>query len=101
MIVLHAAFPIDPDEREEALELAENLVEKSNREPGTIAYRATSDIGDENVIRFFERYEDAEALKAHNRTDHFREFEEKLPDLLAGDPEVVQFDVDSATELEL
>ncbi|OYR44142.1 MULTISPECIES: hypothetical protein [unclassified Halorubrum] len=34
-------------------------------------------------------------------TDHFREFEAALPDLLAGEPEVTRFEVDSATEMEL
>ncbi|WP_225336310.1 putative quinol monooxygenase [Halomicrobium urmianum] len=101
MIVLHAAFPIDPDKREEALELAEDLVEKSNQEPGMIEYRATTDIGDENVIRFFEQYEDAEAFESHTQTAHFENFEEQLPDLLAGEPEVRQFEVGEATELEL
>lgn len=101
MIVVHAAFPIDPDDREEALELAEQLVEESNREPGTIEYRATTDVTDGNVLRFVERYEDAEAFEAHTRTEHFREFEERLPDLLAGDPEVRRFEVDDAAELEL
>ena len=101
MIVLHAAFPIDPDKRAEALELADDLVEESNEEAGTLEYRATTDIGDENVLRFFERYEDAAAFESHTQTDHFQTFEERLPDLLAGDPEVVQFTVSDATELEL
>lgn len=101
MIVLHASFPIDPEKREEALELARDLVEQSNREPGMIDYRATTDIEDGNTIRFFEQYEDADAFEAHTQTDHFQRFEEKLPDLLADEPEVVRFEVDSATELDL
>lgn len=101
MIVLHAAFPIDPDKLAEALELTEDLVEESNQEPGMIEYRATTDVTDENVIRFFEQYEDAEAFESHTETEHFQEFEEQLPDLLAGEPEVTQFQVSEATELEL
>jgi quinol monooxygenase YgiN len=101
MIVLHAAFPIDPEKRDEALELADTLVERSNEESGMIDYRATTDIRDENTIRFFERYEDADAFEAHTRTDHFQRFEEKLPELLAGKPEVTRFEVSDATQLEL
>ena len=101
MIVLHAAFPIDPDRREEAIDLAETLVEESNQETGTIEYRATTDVTDENTIRFFERYEDAEAFESHTETDHFRNFEAALPDLLAGEPEVLRFDVEESTELDL
>jgi len=101
MIVLHASFPIDPDKREEALDLIENLVEQSQAEEGMIDYRATIDLNDRNMVRFFEQYEDEDAFEAHSQTDHFQAFEEKLPDLLAGEPEVIQFEVDSATELEL
>lgn len=84
MIVLHAAFPIDPDKWKQSLELAEDLVEKSNQEPGMIEYRATTDIRDENMIRFFEQYEDAEAFESPTQTAHFQDFEEKLPNLLGG-----------------
>lgn len=101
MIVLHASFPINPDKWDEALELADELVAESNTETGMIDYRATTDIQDDHTIRFFEQYEDAEALKAHNETEHFQAFEEALPELLAGDPEVVKFEVSDATKLEL
>lgn len=101
MIVLHASFPVDPDRRDEALDLIDGLVDRSRREPGTIEYRATTDLQDPNVVRFVERYEDAEAFESHAETDHFRAFEEAVPDLLAGEPEVLRFDVEEATELEL
>jgi len=66
-----------------------------------IDYRAATDISDPNVVRFFEQYEDAAAFETHSQIDHFQEFEARLSDLLAGEPEVLQFEVDSATELEL
>lgn len=101
MIVLHAAFPIDPDSRDEALDMVEDLVEKSQAEDGMIEYRATTDVNEPNVVRFFEQYEDEDAFEAHTETEHFQEFEAALPDLLAGEPEVMRFEVDSASELEL
>lgn len=101
MIVLHAEFPIDPDSREQALEAAEELVAATNEEPGAIAYSAAVDLVDENRLRFVERYEDEAAFEAHSSSEHFQEFEQQLPDLLAGEPEVTRFDVESATELEL
>ena len=101
MIVLHAVFPLDPDRRDEALEVIAELTEKSRAEPGMIEYRPTTDVDDPNVVRFFERYEDEAAFEAHSETDHFQEFEAALPDLLAGEPEVTRFEVDSVTEMEL
>jgi quinol monooxygenase YgiN len=101
MIVLHASFPIDPDSRDRALDLVDDLVEQSQAEDGLIDYRATTDVQNPNVVRFFEQYEDEAALESHTQTEHFQTFEEALPDLLDGEPEVVRFDVDDATELEL
>lgn len=101
MIVLHATFPLDPASRDEALDLIKDLVEQSQAEDGMIDYRAATDVSDPNVVRFFEQYEDDAAFEAHSQTDHFQEFEEALPDLLVGEPEVRRFEVESATELEL
>lgn len=101
MIVLHAVFPLDPDQREAALVKIEELVEQSQAEDGMIDYHATTDITNPNVVRFFERYEDETAFKAHTQTDHFKEFELALPDLLAGEPTVMRFEIDTAQELDL
>ena len=101
MIVIHATFPIDPDERDRALDLIRDLGEQSRAEDGIIEYRAAVDVDDENVIRFSERYEDEAAFGAHAQTDHFEAFAAELPDLLAGQPEVMRFDVSEAIELEL
>lgn len=101
MLVVHATFPVKPERREEVVELARELVEKSNQEPGMIDYRAAVDVQDENVIRFVEQYEDAAAFESHTQTDHFERLEGMLPDVLAGEPEVVQFSVDEATEVQL
>jgi quinol monooxygenase YgiN len=101
MLVLHASFPIDPDRREEALDIIDTLVDKSNEKDGMIAYRAAVDVQDEKTIRFFEEYEDEAAYEAHGETDHLREFKAELPDLLAGEPEVRRFEVSEATDLEL
>ncbi|WP_373673362.1 putative quinol monooxygenase [Halopenitus sp. H-Gu1] len=101
MIVVHASFPIDPDRRTEAIAAARTLVEHTREEPGTITYHATTDLAAENTLRFIERYEDAAAFESHTETDHFQTFEAKLPELLADDPEIVRFEVEDATELEL
>lgn len=101
MIVSHAVFPIDPDRLDEARDHAKTMVERSNEEERMIDYRAATDIEDEATIHFFERYEDTAAFEAHTQTDHFQAFAAALPDLLAGEPTVTRFEVESATEVEL
>jgi len=101
MIVIHATFPIDPERHDEATDLMQDLAEHSRAEDGVNQYRVAADIEDPSIFRFFEQYEDEAAFAAHGETDHFERFEAALPDLLAGEPTVTRFDVDSATDLEL
>lgn len=101
MIVLHASIQIDPDRRDEALELVETLVQQSNQEDGMIEYRAAVDVQDENTIRFFEQYEDAESFEAHTQAEHYQAFTETVPELLTDMPEAIQFEVSDTAVPEL
>jgi quinol monooxygenase YgiN len=101
MLIVRATFPIDSDRRDEALELIETLVEHSQNEEGVIDYQVATDVGDPNRFRFFEQYEDEAAFGAHAESDHFQEFEAALPDLLASEPEVTQFDIADSSTVEL
>jgi quinol monooxygenase YgiN len=101
MLVVHAEFPIDPEKREEALELIRELAEHSRAEDGVIDYQVATDIDNPNLFRFTEQYEDEAAFGAHAESDHFGTFESALPELLAGEPSATRYDVDSASEVEL
>ncbi|WP_136591567.1 putative quinol monooxygenase [Salinigranum halophilum] len=101
MIVVHATFPVDQDRREDAAELFRNVAKHSRKEDGIIEYRVAADIDDQNVFRFVEQYEDEAAFGAHTETEHFAELEAALLDLLGEEPEVIRFDVENASEVEL
>jgi quinol monooxygenase YgiN len=101
MIVIHATFPVEPDEREQALDLAADLAEQSRTEDGCVDYRVTTDVEDPNRLRFFEQYEDEAAFGAHAQSEHFLSFVGDLPDFLAGDPAITRFDVDVVSDVEL
>lgn len=102
MIVVHAALQIDPERREVALEAVEELVERAREEDGVIDYVATTEVANPDVVRFVEQYEDEAALEAHNESEHYREFEARLPELLDSDLDtldaidVTRFVVDEA-----
>ncbi|SHH01771.1 putative quinol monooxygenase [Halobaculum gomorrense] len=101
MIVVHATFPVDTDSRTEAADLFAEVAEQSRREDGVIDYRVGVDVDDDTVFRFVEEYEDESAFDSHTETPHFGKLAERLPDLLAGEPDVTRFDVESATDVEL
>ena len=101
MLVVHAAFPIDLDQRETALDHVQTLAEKSRDEDGVIDYRVATDVDDRTLFRFVEQYDDEAAFEAHADSEHFAEFADVLPELLAGEPEVTRFEVNTATPVEL
>lgn len=99
MIVMHASLPVQPDSRERALELVTELAEQSRAEDGVIDYRVTTDAEDPNVVRVFEQYEDGDAVDAHMASDHFQAFQGEIPNILAGEPTLLRFDVESSTQM--
>jgi len=99
MIVMHATVPVDPEHREEAIELASELAATSREEDGVVDYRVGVDIDDGNTLRFFEQYEGEDAVDSHMNSDHFQSFQAEAAELMAGEPTLVQFEVDSATDL--
>jgi quinol monooxygenase YgiN len=101
MIVIHATFPVDPDERDRVIEHVKELEAATRKEDGVIEYDVAIDIENRNLLRFTERYEDEEAFGAHTRTEHFAEFEAMLPEVLAGEPNIMKYDIEHAEELEL
>jgi quinol monooxygenase YgiN len=100
MLVLHSKYPFDPDRRERALELVEEMVSESRAEEGILGYDAAVEVGNPDVVHFFDRYEDAAALEAHGERDHVQRFAAELPDLLAAEPEITRFVVESASDLD-
>lgn len=101
MLVVHATFPIDPECHDEARERIETLAKQSRQEDGINEYQVAADVDNANVFRFFEQYENEAAFEAHAETDHFEDFAAALPELLAGEPTVTQFEVTNASPVEL
>lgn len=99
MIVLNATIPVDPDNRDAAIEAATTLAQASREEDGVIDYRVTADLEDENVVRIFEQYEDQDAVDAHMVSDHYKTFEGQVPEFVGGPVELYQFEVSEKTQL--
>jgi len=98
--VVHTTIPLDPDHADDVIDRIEDLVEQSRTEDGTVRYRATRDLSDPNLIRFFEQYEDADAAERHTESDEYRQFNEILPDVVSGPTETVQFETDDVHTVE-
>jgi quinol monooxygenase YgiN len=99
MLIIHATMQLDPDRRDEALDVVADLAASSRAEPGVIDYAVTEDVESPGTLRFVERYEDRDALAAHQETDHYRAFDARREELLDGAADGTLFDVADATEL--
>ena len=99
MLIIHATMELDPDRRDEALDVVADLAAASREEPGVIHYTIAEDVESPGTLQFVERYENRDALAAHQETDHYQAFDGRRDELLNGDADVTLFDVADATEL--
>ncbi len=93
MIIVAGDVLVRADKREEALALAGWFAEQSELEGGCISYRFYTSIADPNVFHIFEEWETAVALATHFQTPHMAEFNAQLPNYLAGEPDVKEYEV--------
>lgn len=88
MISVIAKIPMKEDKVEEAIEAVKELIKGVAGEDGTLSYSLNRDQKNPNTLVFIERYKDNDALKAHSATEHFKAFSAKVPQFVAGKPEI-------------
>ena len=101
MMVVKATIPLNPDAREEALELMSEVSAKSREEDGIVDYRISVDVDDPNLVRVFEHYENEDVFASHMQKEHTQELVGQLPEFVGGEVEAIRFDVESVSELEM
>lgn len=62
------------------------------QEPGNICYQLTKSKSEPNTYKVLEVYADADALKAHGASDHFKAAGPGIGACLAGRPEIEYLD---------
>jgi quinol monooxygenase YgiN len=81
MIRIVAQSVVKDDKREEYIQLAKELIEKSKQEQGCISYGLFQDINNPSIITFIEDWEDQNAIDLHNKTEHFKRIVPLFADL--------------------
>lgn len=74
MIIIHAFFKVDSEQRKEFLELAKQVVIPSQAEEGNISYHFYEDPESSNNFVFMEKWKDQAAIQQHEETSHFKKF---------------------------
>lgn len=91
MIIIHAGFQIQIDKENDFLTEIRPLIEASRAEKGNISYDLLKDTEKEGSYTMVELWEDIDAVKFHNQTEHFTSFTAKAPQYFAAPPQVKLF----------
>ena len=78
-------------EESKMAEALQAMVSKVEKEEGTLIYTLHQAQNDPTQFLFYEKYTDAQALKAHSSTPYFKELFGMLQSLLDGDPEIEMY----------
>ncbi|MBA3303693.1 MAG: antibiotic biosynthesis monooxygenase [Actinomycetota bacterium] len=99
MIVIAGSVAVKPETRAEAVEALLKMGAASRAEDGCNTYQFAADLADPNVIVVLEVWESAEILERHFATPHMAEFTGKLGQYVAGDMNVVRYEISSSGPL--
>ncbi len=81
MLTVTAKFTVKEENINKFLKLSEPLIAETRKEAGCIRYELFQDIQNSQIITFIEEWKDAEALKDHENSSHFKSIVPKLSEL--------------------
>lgn len=77
--------------RDELVAACQSMVDYvTASEPGTLVYALHTDNKNENVVYYYELYEDGDALKTHGSSERMAEFGKSIAPLLGGKMELTR-----------
>ena len=85
-IKIIAKMPVKPDQVENFIALAEELVRCSRAEEGNLHYSLNVSKYDPCLLMFTESWKDKAAIEFHNNTEHFKRLLPQLAALCADKP---------------
>ena len=87
------------EEKEATLEAAlRDMVKKVASEDGTVTYTLHKSSKDPALFMFYEKYKNADALKQHSATPHFKALFATIQPMLAAPPEIEMYQELAARE---
>jgi quinol monooxygenase YgiN len=94
MIGIVAKLKIQDGKQSEFEKVAKDLMAKVKaNEPGCLTYQLYKTKGSADEYIFMEQYASADALAAHGQTEYFKAAGPKLGAVLAGRPEIQQYEI--------
>ncbi|MEE4263223.1 MAG: putative quinol monooxygenase [Desulfobacteraceae bacterium] len=90
-MVVVAKLKARSGEESKMAEALQAMVSKVEKEEGTLVYTLHQAQNDPTQFLFYEKYADAQALKAHSSTPYFKELFGILKPLMDGAPEIEMY----------
>jgi len=82
-----------PGKANELLSIVSSLIEPTRKEPGCLQYMLLQNNEDPTDFTLVEEWQDSKALEAHFATKHFKDAVNKLPNLVAAEPDIRRYHV--------
>lgn len=93
MILIVVKFQVLPDRRDEWLAITGEFTRAVREEPGNRSFEWFPNAENPNEFVLIEEFESAEAGEVHVKSDHFKTAMERIPDVIAQTPQIVNFDL--------
>ncbi|MED4755281.1 putative quinol monooxygenase [Brevibacillus choshinensis] len=91
MLIIHAHLQVIPVQEEAFLEAVKSLVAASRAEEGNRGYSLLKSTEQEYHYTMVEKWKDADAVAAHNASDHFQAFVKQAPSFFSAPMELEVF----------
>ena len=93
MLILIAKFRSKPEHRQQIMDMSHEMLEPSRSEEGCMSYEFLQDAFDPDSFTYLERWRNKEDLDLHFEMSYFKDFAEKLPDLIEGSTSLITYEV--------
>jgi quinol monooxygenase YgiN len=93
MIVIAGHVTLDPNQREQAVAAAREMMSETRREKGCISYTFSADLDEPGRFRIFEEWEGDEALRAHFASPHMARFQKAVGGLGVEEMAIQRYEV--------
>jgi quinol monooxygenase YgiN len=92
MILIVVKFPVRPDRVDEWTTLADEYARAVHAEEGSVFFEWSRSLEDPDTFVCVEGFQDASAGESHVGTNHFKDFVDRAPDLVARQPQIIYVD---------
>jgi quinol monooxygenase YgiN len=94
MIFIVVKFPIRPDKLDEWEGVREDHTRGARSEEGCLFFGYSQSVDDPNEYVCVEAFRDGDAAVHHVNTQAFKDFVERMPDIVSANPQIINMEID-------